>query len=97
MDIKQAIANIVRKQDLTTEQMAHVLGIIMDGEATPAQIGGLLIGLRRPVRIIAAVATDFPAHRRGGTAQRACHRTDRVLRHDTPRDLLAFGQRQRQP
>ena len=35
-----------RGQDLTRAEMAEVIGQIMDGEATPAQIGGFLIALR---------------------------------------------------
>lgn len=46
MDIKQAIAQVVAGSDLSTEDIAEVFGLIMEGQATPAQIGGLLIGLR---------------------------------------------------
>ena len=33
-------------QNLTADEMAEVVGEIMDGQATPAQIGGLLVALR---------------------------------------------------
>jgi anthranilate phosphoribosyltransferase len=46
MDMKQAIARVVRGDDLSADEMASVFGVIMDGDATPAQIGGLLIALR---------------------------------------------------
>lgn len=46
MDIQQAIGRIVERQDLNAEQMTSVMTAIMTGEATPAQIGGFLIGLR---------------------------------------------------
>jgi len=46
MDIKQAIGRAIGRQDLTADEMAAVFGSIMAGECTPAQIGGLLIGLR---------------------------------------------------
>lgn len=46
MDIQQAIAAVVNKQDLTSEEMRDVMNGIMTGQATPAQIGGFLIGLR---------------------------------------------------
>ncbi|TDT40279.1 anthranilate phosphoribosyltransferase [Halospina denitrificans] len=46
MDIKTAIAKVAERQDLTTDEMKAVMRIIMQGEATDAQIGGFLVGLR---------------------------------------------------
>ncbi len=46
MDIKSALRAVTEHRHLTTEEMADVMRIIMHGEATPAQIGGFLIGLR---------------------------------------------------
>jgi anthranilate phosphoribosyltransferase len=46
VNVREALARIIDRQDLTADQMAEVIGEIMDGQATPAQIGGLLIGLR---------------------------------------------------
>jgi len=46
MDIRQAIAHVTAGDDFTAEQITAVFAQIMEGEATPAQIGGLLIGLR---------------------------------------------------
>lgn len=46
MDIRQAIAHVTAGRDLTREQIAHVFGVIMEGQATPAQIGGLLVALK---------------------------------------------------
>jgi anthranilate phosphoribosyltransferase len=46
MDIQTAIRTVCDRQDLSQEQMRTVMRIVMTGEATPAQIGGLLIGLR---------------------------------------------------
>src|SRR5256885_12699453 len=34
------------RQSLSEDQTAEVFGVVMSGEATPAQIGGLLMGLR---------------------------------------------------
>ena len=46
MEMKEALARAVGGKDLSGEEMAEVVGRIMDGEATPAQIGGLLVALR---------------------------------------------------
>jgi len=46
MDMQMAIQAVIDHQDLTVEQMRSVMRLIMTGEATPAQIGGFLIGLR---------------------------------------------------
>lgn len=44
--LKMAISNIVSRKDLSQTEIASVMEIIMEGEATPAQIGALLTGLR---------------------------------------------------
>jgi anthranilate phosphoribosyltransferase len=44
--LKSYIAKVVGKQNLTQEESFHAMEIIMTGQATPAQIGGYLIGLR---------------------------------------------------
>jgi anthranilate phosphoribosyltransferase len=44
--IVEAIAHAIERRDLTRAAMADVIGQIMDGAATPAQIGGLLVALR---------------------------------------------------
>lgn len=46
MDIKTALRAITEKRDLTLAEMSAVMRSIMTGTATPAQIGGFLIGLR---------------------------------------------------
>ena len=46
MNIQQAIAAVVSHVDLNSDEMTDVMRQIMTGEATPAQIGGFLIGLR---------------------------------------------------
>ncbi len=46
VNVREALARVVDRQDLTAGEMAEVVGSIMDGQATPAQIGGLLVGLR---------------------------------------------------
>jgi anthranilate phosphoribosyltransferase len=46
MDIKAALNKIAQRQDLTGEEMRSVMTSIMDGEATPSQIGAFLMGMR---------------------------------------------------
>jgi anthranilate phosphoribosyltransferase len=46
MDMQGAIRAVTGGQNLATEDMQTVMRLIMTGEATPAQIGGFLIGLR---------------------------------------------------
>ena len=46
MDIKQAIARVVVRQDLQETEMVDVMNEIMGGEATPAQIGSFITALR---------------------------------------------------
>jgi anthranilate phosphoribosyltransferase len=43
--VKDALARIARGERLSEEQAALAMSTIMDGEATPAQIGALLLGL----------------------------------------------------
>ncbi len=44
--IREAIAKLVKREDLTVEEAEAAMGVIMAGEATPAQIGAFLIALR---------------------------------------------------
>ncbi len=47
MDIlKKAISDVVSRKDLSQAEISSVMEIIIEGEATPAQIGALLTGLR---------------------------------------------------
>lgn len=46
MDIKQALHKISEGRDLTGEEMRSVMRLIMDGQATPAQTGAFLMGMR---------------------------------------------------
>jgi anthranilate phosphoribosyltransferase len=45
MNVREAIATVAAGRNLTEEEMAAVTAEIMDGQATPAQIGALLTGL----------------------------------------------------
>src|SRR3989442_8521392 len=44
--LRHALTALANHQSLSEEQTAEVFGMVMSGEATPAQIGGLLLGLR---------------------------------------------------
>lgn len=44
--IQQAIGRALDRRDLSRSEMAEVMRQIMDGNATPAQIGGFLVALR---------------------------------------------------
>jgi len=46
MDIRQALHKISEGRDLTGEEMRTVMRVIMAGEATQAQIGAFLMGMR---------------------------------------------------
>jgi anthranilate phosphoribosyltransferase len=46
MDMQHAIRAVTERRDLSRAEMQSVMNTIMTGEATPAQIGGFLIGLR---------------------------------------------------
>ena len=44
--MQDAIKAVTEKRDLTAQEMSETMRLIMTGEATPAQVGGFLIGLR---------------------------------------------------
>lgn len=46
MNIRAALARVTEKADLSTEEMRAVMHQIMSGEATDAQIGAFLMGMR---------------------------------------------------
>ncbi|MBE02460.1 anthranilate phosphoribosyltransferase [Marinobacter lutaoensis] len=46
MDMKQALNRIAANLDLSRDEMKSVMRIVMNGEATDAQIGAFLMGLR---------------------------------------------------
>jgi len=65
--IVQAINRALAGTDLSRTEMAEVIGQIMDGGATPAQIGGLLVALRakgESVDEIVGAATAMRSRRR---------------------------------
>lgn len=46
MDMQTAIRAVTEHRDLDSSEMEAVMRLIMTGQATPAQIGGFLVGLR---------------------------------------------------
>jgi len=44
--VQEALARLLDGHDLSREQARNVMNEVMEGEATPAQIGGLLVALR---------------------------------------------------
>ncbi|MDH5180516.1 MAG: anthranilate phosphoribosyltransferase [Gammaproteobacteria bacterium] len=56
MDMPQAIRAVTERRDLSADEMTAVMRTIMTGEATPAQIGGFLIGLRMKGETIDEIA-----------------------------------------
>jgi anthranilate phosphoribosyltransferase len=56
MDIKQAIAKVVERRDLTSDEMTSSMRAIMTGSATPAQIAGFLVALRMKGETVPEIA-----------------------------------------
>jgi anthranilate phosphoribosyltransferase len=46
MTVQEALARLLDGHNLSREEARAVMNIVMEGEATPAQIGGLLVALR---------------------------------------------------
>ncbi len=56
MNLPTAIKAVIQRQDLSSEDMTAVMQQIMTGEATPAQIGGFLVGLQMKGETITEIA-----------------------------------------
>ena len=56
MDISGLLEKLMRRETLSVDEAAEAMGAIMSGDATPAQIGALLVGLtmkgERPAEIV---------------------------------------------
>lgn len=76
MDMKAALARIGAGKDLTGEEMRSVMGIIMSGEATPAQIGAFLLGMRVKGETVGEIAAAVSILR------------DRMVRVEAPENAV---------
>jgi anthranilate phosphoribosyltransferase len=56
LNMQQAIDRVIRRSDLSAAEMTEVMRLIMTGGATPAQIGGFLVGLRTKGETVAEIA-----------------------------------------
>lgn len=56
MDMQSAIRAVVARKDLSSEEMTSVMRTIMTGAASPAQIGGFLVGLHMKGETIDEIA-----------------------------------------
>jgi anthranilate phosphoribosyltransferase len=67
--IKEALAKLIERADLSREEMAAAMGEIADGGATPAQVGAFLVALRLKGETVDEIA---------GAAQVMRERVDKV-------------------
>jgi anthranilate phosphoribosyltransferase len=63
MNVKEAIAKVVEGGDLDRNEASQVAGCVMRGEATAAQIGGLLVALRMKGETVEEIAGFVTAMR----------------------------------
>src|SRR3989337_4410674 len=77
MDLKDAIRHVVDRQSLTEAEAHAALGVIMDGEATPAQIAAFITALRLQGETVDEIAGFARAMRERG--QRIRPRVDDLV------------------
>jgi anthranilate phosphoribosyltransferase len=65
--IKDAIAKLADRADLSEQESEEVLSEIMDGAATPAQIAAYLMGLRQKGETVDEIAGSARALRARAT------------------------------
>jgi anthranilate phosphoribosyltransferase len=76
MDIKQALNKIASRQDLTGPEMREVMTSIMEGQATPSQIGAFLMGLRVKGESVGEIAAAVSILR------------EKMVQVDAPEDVI---------
>jgi anthranilate phosphoribosyltransferase len=67
MEFRQALSSLMQRQDLTGEVMEQVMDQVMDGQLTPAQIGGLLVALHMKGETVHEIAGAARSMRRHAT------------------------------
>ena len=77
-EIRRAIGRALDKQDLSRAEMAEVVGQIMDGQATAAQIAGLLVALRAKGEAVDELVGAATAMRSRALAL-SCHAPERGI------------------
>lgn len=77
MPLKTWIARVVAGEDLSCDDMSSAMGSIMAGDATPAQVGALLIGMRMKGETLHEITGAAQAMRE--RVHRISHGFDRVL------------------
>jgi anthranilate synthase/phosphoribosyltransferase len=70
MSIQEAIAKAMERQDLTEAEAESAMAQIMEGQATPAQIGAFLIALRMKGESVSEIAGCARAMRRSAVPVR---------------------------
>ena len=76
MEIKAALAKIANRQDLTGSEMRGVMTLIMNGQATPSQIGAFLMGLRVKGESVGEIAAAVSILR------------EKMVKVDAPEDVI---------
>lgn len=61
--IQNALNRLIDRQNLTIEESRHIAGVLMRGEATPAQIAALLVALRMKGETVEEIAGFVSAMR----------------------------------
>ncbi len=82
MNIQQAIGHVLGGHDLDRESMQAVMRGLMTGDATPAQIGGFLVGLRAKGETVTEIAAAADVMR---------SLADRVTVDGDPVDIVGTG------
>ncbi|MCP4407615.1 MAG: anthranilate phosphoribosyltransferase [Gammaproteobacteria bacterium] len=70
MNLQEAIGAVTERRNLSSEEMISVMRTIMTGAATPAQIGGFLIGLRMKGETVDEIAAAVSVMRELATEVR---------------------------
>lgn len=83
--LKTYIGKVIQKQDLTTQEAEEAMRIIMSGEASDAQIGGYLVGLRMKGENMAEITGSARAMRA------AASKVELNLNGDTLLDTAGTG------